>query len=110
MSLDTSQLAKDMMNAIQGVLSEKWPKIKDYGEAESKKLADAIAKVEKLKLQHKIDDEEARLQFNIQKNASRTVLLTIEGLGEIAAEEAINAAMNVVKDTVNTALGFTLIK
>jgi len=66
--------------------------------------------IEKLKLKNEIDDEEARLQFKIQKNASRTVLLTIEGLGVLAAEEAINAAMKVVKDTVNSALGFTLIK
>ena len=65
--------------------------------------------VEKLKLLGQIDEEEAELQFNIQKNASRTVLLTIEGLGILAVEQAINAALDVVSDTVNTALGFNLI-
>jgi hypothetical protein len=110
MSLDTSQLTTDMINAIKGVLSDKWPKIKEYGETESKKLAESFAMIEKLKLKNEIDDEEARLQFKIQKNASRTVQLTNEGLGVLAAEEAINAAMKVVKDTVNSALGFTLIK
>jgi hypothetical protein len=37
------------------------------------------------------------------------VLLTIEGLGIIAVEQAINAAMDVLKKTVNTALDFSLI-
>lgn len=109
MSLDTNQLATDMINAMKGVLQDKWPKIKEYGEAESRKLAESFAMVEKLKLLNEIDEDEARLHFTIQKNASRTVLLTIEGLGVLAAEGAINAALNVVQDTVNTALGFTLI-
>ena len=47
--------------------------------------------------------------MEIQKNASRTVLLTIEGLGLLAVEAAINAALNVVKDAVNTGIGFTLL-
>jgi hypothetical protein len=37
------------------------------------------------------------------------VLLTVEGLGLLAVEQAINAALRVVKDTVNTALGFVLV-
>jgi hypothetical protein len=36
------------------------------------------------------------------------VLLTIEGLGIIAVEQAINAALDVLKDTVNSALDFRL--
>ena len=39
----------------------------------------------------------------------QTVLLTIEGLGIVAVQNAINAALSVVKDTVNTAIGFTLL-
>ena len=109
MSLDTTQLAADMIGAMQGVLKEKWPKIKEYGEAEARKLAESFAMIERLKLLNEIDEDEARLHFTIQKNASRTVLLTIEGLGVLAAEQAINAALNVVKDAVNTALDFILI-
>ena len=109
MSLNTEQLVTDMVAAMKNVLDDKWPKIKVYGEAEAKKLAESFAMVEKLKLLNEIDEDEARLHFTIQKNASRTVLLTVEGLGVLAAEQAINAALNVVKDTVNTALGYPLI-
>mgnify|MGYP003439191727 FL=1 len=49
------------------------------------------------------------MHLEIQKNATRMVLMTIEGLGILAAEAAITAALNVVKDSVNTAVGFSLL-
>lgn len=109
MSINAEELAGNMLSAMQGVLSEKWPSIKEYGKSEAQKLAQSFVMIEALKASGQIDDEEAALHFSIQKNASRTVFLAIEGLGVLAVEQAINAALNVVKDTVNTAVGFTLI-
>ncbi|MDP1895493.1 MAG: hypothetical protein Q8K87_15345 [Hydrogenophaga sp.] len=109
MTLSASQLGKDILTALKGSLKEKWPDIKEYGEAESKKLAQALVMVEALKISGKINEEQAALHLEIQKNASRTVLLTIEGLGILAVEAALNAALNVVRDAVNTALGFALL-
>ena len=56
-----------------------------------------------------MSDEKAKLHLDIQKNASKMIMLTLEGLGIVAVEAAINAALKIIKDTVNTALGFTLI-
>lgn len=109
MSINAGELAGNMLNAMQGVLSEKWPEIKEYAESEAKKLAQSLVMIEALKVANKIDADEAALHLSIQKNASRMVLLTIKGLGVLAVEQALNAALDVVKDTVNTALGFTLI-
>ena len=109
MSLDVGDLSSKMIEAFKGELSDKWPEVRDYAEAESKKLAENFVMIEKLKLSGEIDEEQARLHHEIQQNASRSVLLTIEGLGDIAVEQAINAAMNVVKETVNGALGFILL-
>jgi len=109
MALSASQLGKDILIAIKGSLTEKWPEIKEYGEAEAKKLAQALVMIEALKVSGRINEAQATLHLEIQKNASRTVLLTIEGLGILTVEAAINAALNVVKDAVNTALGFSLI-
>jgi hypothetical protein len=39
----------------------------------------------------------------------RIVLLTIEGLGILAVEAAINAAIDVVRSSVNTALGWAIL-
>lgn len=109
MSLNVSEFAARMLGAAQEALSAKWPEIKDYAEGETQKLAQSLATIEKLHLSGQITDEQARLHLDIQKNTSRTVLLTVEGLSLLAAEQAVNAALRVVRDTVNKALGLVLI-
>lgn len=109
MSLSAPQLGKDILGAFKGVFTEKWPDIKEYGEAEAKKLAQALVMIEALKVSGKINKDQARLHLEIQKNSARTVLLTLEGLGIVAVEAALNAALDVVKQAVNTAVGFALI-
>lgn len=109
MGLNISQIAKEMTAVFVGALRDKAPDIRRYAESEAKKLAQTLSMIEKLALAGKIDEEEARLHLEIQKNATRTVLLTIEGLGMLAVEGAINSALDVVKGAVNTALGFSLL-
>jgi hypothetical protein len=109
MAFNVGELVKKMFEAFESSLADKWPEVKDYAEAEAKKLAESLVMIEKLVLTNQISEDQAKLHFQIQQNATRMVLLTIEGLGIIAVEQAINAALDVLKDTVNTALDFTLI-
>jgi hypothetical protein len=109
MGLKASALAGDMAAAFTQVLKGKAPGIKAYAESEAKKLAQTLLMIGKLRLSGKIDKEEAELHLEIQRNATRSVLLTIEGLGLLAVEQAINAALDSVKTTVNKALGFVLL-
>lgn len=109
MAFNSSQLSKDILGALKSSLKEKWPEIREYAEAEAKKLAQSLIMIESLSISGKINREQAALHLDIQKNASRMVLLAIEGLGVLAVEDALNAALDVVKDSVNTAIGFTLI-
>ena len=107
--LDAGRLARQMTEAAGEVLTDSWPEIEEYAKAEFEKIARTILLVETLRKRGKISQREAKLHFRIQRNAAQTVLLTAKGLGLLAAEQAINAALKVVKDTVNTALGFRLI-
>lgn len=109
MAIDATKLAQDMLSAAKGVLTEKWPEIEDYAEMECKSFAENIAMIERMKLSGKITEEKARLHLEIQKNSARMVLLTVEGLGILAVEQAINAALGVIRDTVNSTLGWTLL-
>lgn len=109
MSLKVTELGKDMLGAFMTVLKGKAPEIKQYAETESKKLAQTFLMIEKLHLSGTITDEEAKLHLDIQKNATRSVLLSLQGLGLLAVEQAINAALNVVKVAVNKAIGIALI-
>lgn len=109
MGLKASELSGDMAAAFTQVLKGKVPEIKGYAEAEAKKLAQTLLMIEKLRLSGKIDKEEAALHLDIQRNATRSVLLTIEGLGALAVEQAINAALDSVRTAVNKALKFALL-
>jgi hypothetical protein len=108
-SIDPALVGKEMLAAAHGVLKKRWPRVRDYASQELKKLAQDIAFIEEQVALGKMTEQQAKLHFGIQRNAARTVLLTIEGIGLLAAEEAINAALKVVSKSVNTALGFVLL-
>src|SRR5258705_283871 len=109
MALNISALAKDMLNAAKPILGKYWKEVKPYVEKESKSFVQNLAMIAKLKIEGKITKEEALLHIQIQKNSYRTVLLAVEGLGLIAVESALNAAIGVIKGAVNTAIGWNLL-
>ncbi|EMP56423.1 hypothetical protein MSNKSG1_05733 [Marinobacter santoriniensis NKSG1] len=108
-NIDVHQILPGMIAAAKGVFDEKWPIIKDYAEAELEKLARTLAQIEALKLSGQISDAEASMLFEMQKNTARAVMLTLQGMSLLLVEGAINAALAAVKDTINTALGFTFL-
>jgi hypothetical protein len=109
MSLDINELSQTMLNAFKGQLQANWPQIKHYAEAEAKKLAENLVLIEKLHLLGDMSDEQAALQHKLQKNAARVVLISVQGMSLLMAEQAVNAALDSVKTSVNTALNFTLL-
>ncbi len=109
MAIDKSKLAENMLVAAKGVFAKKWPEVEEYAGMEFKKIAESIDAIERMKLSGRITEEQARLHLDIQKNATRTVFLALEGLGILIVEQAIKAALSVIKDTVNSALGWKLI-
>lgn len=107
--VNVEELAAKMLEAAKNVFSSKWPEAKDYAESEFKKIAESVAFIEAQCALGVMNKEKAKLHLNMQKNASKMMLLCLEGLGLLTVEKAINAALAAVKDTVNTALGFAIL-
>lgn len=107
--IDIGTVAAAMLAASKASLQNNWPKVKEYMTGEAQKIALTFAQIETLKQQGKITEAEAHVLLEMQENASRAVLLAVQGMGMIAVEEAINAALGAVSDIVNGALGFALI-
>jgi hypothetical protein len=103
------ELVKTMLAAAQGSLDKDWPKARDYAKPELSKLARSLLDIGNLFAAGKITELEARSLLEIHKNTTKMVFLTVEGLGLLAVEKAINAALGAVKDSVNGALGFALL-
>ena len=103
--IDTDTLLKKMLAAAAGVLQNRWPPARDYAEIEFRKLLIQADHIKKLKSRKKITKNEAKCLMDLQRNAMRSVLLTLEGLGILTVEAAIDAALSVARDAVNTAIG-----
>ena len=109
MALNVSQLAKAMTEAAKGKLKDHWPDVKEFARSEAKKTSETLAMIERLTLTGDINLKQAKALLAMQKNSAIAILLTVEGLGLLTVESAINAALGAVRDTVNQAVGFLLI-
>lgn len=98
-----------MLQAARRSLGDDWGEARDYARTAFNNLARTLQMIERLMRRGKVTRQQARILLEIQKNTTRTVLLTVEGLGVVAAERAIDAALDAARDVVNRALGWKLV-
>jgi hypothetical protein len=109
MALDVGTLAAQMLAAALPILKRDAQDAESFAKTEFTKIAQTIVSIGEQVAAGQINQQQAGLLLDMQTSASRNVLLALQGLALLAAEEAINAALAVVKTAVNTALGFALI-
>lgn len=108
-ALDFNIILNEMISAGKASFSSKWPKIKDLATTSFKKLSLTLVNIEEMRLAGTITEAQAKLMVDMDKNSFKIVLLSVEGLGLLAVEDALNAALNVIRKAVNTAVGFILL-
>jgi hypothetical protein len=109
MSLDAEAIAKDMVAAAKSVVGDKWPTTRKYFESESKIFAERLAGIAKMRASKMISENRARQHLQFQTEAWETVLLAVNGLNQLMVEQALNAAIKVIQQAVNKAVGFALL-
>ncbi|OIR14239.1 hypothetical protein GALL_47060 [mine drainage metagenome] len=109
MALDINTLINQMVGAAKDSLGSNWPGIKDVATSSLTTIAQNLVDIEKMKIVGIITPEKAALLISMQKQAAKMAIATEVGLGILAAEAAINAALDVVRTAVNTAIGWTLL-
>ena len=107
--LSIKKLVADMLGAVKASLGKDWPKAKDFAKPEFQRLAASLVDIGRLALAGKVNEQQARALLAIHRNTTQIVLLTIEGLGVIAVENAINSALDTIRTTVNRAVKFALV-
>jgi len=108
-SINFNALLSQLIDAAKINLVDKWPKVKDIATSSLQTIAQNVVDIEEMTAMGTITNEQSRLKLQIQENAFRTMLLTEEGLGLLAVEQALNAVRDIIKTTVNTAIGFPLL-
>jgi formate dehydrogenase maturation protein FdhE len=108
-NIDTNALITGMLNAMKGGLLNHWNDVEPFALTEARKLATTALQIEQGQADGTISKEQAQILLRMQANASQAVLTAVETVGMIAAQDAINAALNVLKSTVNDAIGFAFL-
>ena len=107
--MDVAALADQMLAAALPILKKGAEDVESFAKTEFTKIAQTIVSIGEQVATGQINHQQANLLLEMQTSASRNVLLCLEGLSLLAVEEAINAALAVVKTAVNAALKFPLI-
>lgn len=107
--LDATVLFKSIVAAMQGKLTQHWALAGPYAETEAKKMAATAQLIVRGAANGDINPKQAKILVRMQANASQAVLTAIATIGMIAAQDAINAALKVLKTAVNTATGIALL-
>jgi len=107
--INFSALLPAMLDAAKAPLHDQWEAAGPYAATEFKNFTESLAGIALQKLEGSISEAEAKLLVSMQQESMKTVLLAVKGMSLVAVESAINAALGVLKDTVNTAIGFRLL-
>ncbi len=107
MSLDAAALGEQMIGAGATAFGANWDTAKDFAEAEFKTLAARLETIGQ-QVARGLDHELAKMLFESQKRTAIQIIAGTTALTILAVEAAINAVLAVIRDTVNTALGFGL--
>lgn len=107
--IDTTSLLQNMLAAVKQVLQLHWNDVRPFAETEMQKLAATAVQIETGHADGTISDAQAKILLSMQANSSQAVLTAVETVGMIAAQDAINAAIQVLAAAVNKAVGFAIL-
>lgn len=108
-NLNIQQLLNDMLAAFKTTVAGDWSSMHVAVQQELKTIAQSFVEIQKMQSAHQINQEQAKLMIAEEKDRTKAALLTLEGLSELTVQNGLNAALNAIKDTVNKAIGFTLL-
>ncbi len=107
--IDVEALAGQMLAAAKVPLLGHWKAVGPFAESEMKKLAETALLIQLGRADKSISKAQAKILVQMQANASQAVLTAVETVGMIAAQDAINAAIGVLRTALNKAIGVALL-
>jgi len=104
------ELATSMIDAAKASFAKDWPKVRDYTRTELEKLARILREdILAAYIAGKLQESEARNLLQVHERTTKQVLLAVDGMTQLAVENAILAALRSVGKVVNGAVGFSLL-
>ena len=100
MDIDFKKIAVDMLEAMKAVVGDNIEEVRKMADDDLEDFAKRTVVLAQKVADGQLTAEQAKVVLKIRKNAVETVLLAIAGIGIIAAQEALNAAIAVLKKSL----------
>lgn len=107
-TIDLKQLLKDCMDKAKTITGSAWNDLKPYAEHEFTQFTEDAIFLTRLKATGVIDDTAFKTRMDMQKRALQDVLLTIEGIGLVTAQDILNGIFDIVAKAIFAAIGIPL--
>src|SRR6266576_6865308 len=101
--MDTISLIKNMLTAATGAAKGHAKDLENYLKARVTLIADGTAEIAADLLKKKITKEDAKFGFDQIRESEKTAVLAVEVTNLSAAQDAINAALDVAAKGLSTA-------
>lgn len=109
--LNYKSIAKDMIAAMETVVKDHISDIRELAEDELEDFAKRSVILTKKVRDGKLNKRQAEAILRIRRNAVETVLISIAGISVVAAQDAINAALGVLKGAIGSLIpGISIIE
>lgn len=102
--IDFKELGMQMLHAMEGPIKDHFEQAKEIADGELEGFAKRTAELANKVVEGKISEDQARAILRIRKASIETVLLSISGIGIVAAQQAINAAIGVLIGVIAKAI------
>ncbi len=108
-SLNVQALGQSMITQAATIGKDQWDIIREAATIELQGLAQRLVAITNAFLGGQITKSMAKRHLRTARSQVIATIAMLTSMVEAAAEKIINAVLTVVRDAVNTAIGFTLI-
>ena len=108
MNLDINQVFADVVSAIKGEVKDDWSIVKDATNGFLISKQGRIELLISLRMADEISDEFFKKRLADEKDILQSELSAVALISKVTAQNAANAALNVLQKAVETAIGTVL--
>ncbi len=102
--IDFKQVIQDMLHSMKDIVGVQIKEVKNIATGELLDFAKRTVELGEKVNRGEISEQQAKAILRIRQNAVETVLLSVSGIGLIAAQQAINAAIDVLTGVIKKAI------
>ncbi len=104
MNFDINEILADMLGAIKGTVEDNWPEVKSTANQFLQRKKERLELIAELRISGALSQEKFESRLGDEKLIEEAELHAIAVISKAIAQKAANAAMDVLKKAVGTAI------